>query len=118
MSRMAVLALIALAAPAQADTIETYRERTSVEPRCRAAAGDEITVCGRREADRYRVPFLPAPLPGDPRTTNVPEERARLVAGDSNCRQLAAMPYGCGMAGVRVSTKLGSGQIEYRPLAP
>ncbi len=118
MSRMAVLALIALATPAQADTIETYRERTSVEPRCRAAAGDEITVCGRREADRYRVPFVPAPTPGDPKARGVPEERSRLVATETSCQQRGAYVYGCGMVGFKVSTKLGTGQVEYRPLAP
>lgn len=118
MSRMAALLVLALGPPAQADMIETYRDRTSVEPRCRAAVGNEIAVCGRRDADRYRIPFVSKPLPGDPKTTNVPEERARLTAQDDSCRQLGAMPYGCGMVGVRVSTKLGSGKVEYRPLAP
>jgi hypothetical protein len=115
---MAALLVLALAAPAQADMIETYRDRTSVEPRCRAAAGDEIMVCGRRDADRYRVPFVSKPVPGDPKTTNVPEERARLIATQSACEQRGAYVYGCGMVGVKVSTKFGSGKVEYRPLAP
>ena len=118
MSRIAALAALGLAATAQADVIETYRAVTSVEPRCRVSSGNEITVCGRREADKYRVPFVSAPVPGDPKTTNVPEERARLVARESACQQRAALPYGCGMAGVRMTTKIGSGKIEYRPLAP
>lgn len=46
--------------------LEIYRQRTTVEPRCRQAAGDEIVVCGRREADRYRVPLIERD-PGDPR---------------------------------------------------
>lgn len=118
MSRMVALLILTLAAPAQADVIDTYRDRTSVEPRCRAAAGDEIAVCGRRDADRYRVPFVSTSAPGDPKTTNVPEERSRLVATQNSCEQRGAYVYGCGMVGVKVSTKLGSGKVEYRPLAP
>ena len=120
MSRMAALLILAAgAAPAAADTlVETYLEKTSVQPRCKAAAGDEITVCGRREADRYRVPFVAPQKPGDPKTTNVHEERGRLVARQSACEQKGALPYGCGMVGVKVSTRLGTGKVEYRPLAP
>lgn len=118
MSRMAALLILALGAPAEADVIETYRERTSVEPRCRAASSDEIAVCGRRDADRYRVPFVSKPVPGDPKTTNVPEERSRLVATQTSCEQRGAYVYGCGMVGFKVSTKFGSGTVDYRPLAP
>jgi hypothetical protein len=118
MSRMAVLVALALVAPARADMMEAYLERTSAQPRCKAAADDEIMVCGRREADKYRVPFASPLQPGDPKTTNVHEERSRLVARESACQQRAALPYGCGMVGVRVSTRLGSGKVEYRPLAP
>lgn len=117
MSRIVALTVLTLAAPAVADTLETYRDRTSVEPRCRAAAGDEIMVCGRRDADKYRVPFVAKSEPGDPKTTNVPEERARLTARENACQQRAAMPYGCGMVGIKVSTKFGGGAVEYRPLA-
>ena len=118
MSRMAALLILALATPAQADVMATYLDRTSVQPRCKAATGTEITVCGRREADRYRVLFVSPQQPGDPKTTNVHEERGRLVARQSNCEQRGALPYGCGMVGVRVSTRLGTGKVEYRPLAP
>lgn len=117
MSRM-MAALIAVSAPAAAaEPIDIYLEKTSVEPRCTAAGGDEIIVCGRRDADRYRVPFL-VPTPGDPRIVDVPAERARLIAVQSGCEQMGAMPYGCGAVGISVSTKLGgAGSIEFRPLA-
>lgn len=121
MSRMATLLLMLTSAPAagaDGDLIDTYLERTSANPRCKAAVGDEIAVCGRREADRYRVPLVPAPTPGDPKARGVPEERARLVATENGCVRMSAMPYGCGMVGVSVSTKLGSGKVEYRPIAP
>lgn len=121
MSRMAAVAMILGAvtpAAANGDLIEAYLEKTSANPRCKAAVGDEISVCGRREADRYRVPFVSPQLPGDPKTTNVHEERGRLVARQSACAQKGALPYGCGMVGVKVSTRIGSGKVEYRPLAP
>lgn len=120
MSRMAALLILtASASPAAAgELVETYLEKTSAQPRCKAASGAEIVVCGRREADRYRVPFVSPQLPGDPKTTNVHEERGRLVRRQSNCEQRAALPYGCGMVGAKVSTRLGTGKIEHRPLAP
>lgn len=121
MSRTALLALLLTAGPARAETaaMETYLDLTSAEPRCKAATGGEILVCGRREADRYRVPLITPVRPGDPKTTNVPEERARLTAQESACARQAALPYGCGMVGVRMSTKLaGDAKIELRPLAP
>ena len=117
MSRMAGLVLIALAAPAHAGALEAYRDKTSAEPRCSAPAGGEIVVCGRREADKYRVPFIER-TPGDPKTMGVPEERARLVAAEAPCQQQGPHLIGCGMVGVTVSTRLGGGKLEYRPLAP
>jgi hypothetical protein len=120
MSRMAALVLASMSAPAAADTnaIEVYLDRTSAEPRCKRAVGDEIMVCGRREADKYRLPFVPAPTPGDPKIVNVPAERARLVATETPCEQMGPYLVGCGMVGVSISTKIGSGKVEYRRLAP
>jgi hypothetical protein len=118
MSRMAALILIGMAFPASAaDPIEVYRDKTSAEPRCKAAAGSEIVICGRRLADRYRVPFL-VPTPGDPKMRGVPAERSLLLAQQTACEALGPFLVGCGAVGVSVSTKVGSGKIEYRPLAP
>jgi hypothetical protein len=115
---MTALILVALAAPAgAADPMDTYLDKTSAEPRCKAAAGSDIVVCGRREADKYRVPFL-IPTPGDPKTRGVPEERAMLIAQESPCESHGPYLVGCGAVGVSVSTKFGGGgKIEYRPLA-
>ena len=64
MSRIAPIVLVSLsAAPAaaQPDPVEMQREivRSVVSTDCGAAAGDEILVCGRREAEeqarRFRV---------------------------------------------------------------
>ena len=46
------------------------------------------------------------------------EERAELIATGSPCEQLGPYLIGCGMVGVSVSTRIGTGKIEYRPLAP
>jgi len=119
MSRMAAVLFIALSAPAAAedDLLASYVEKTSAEPRCKAATGSEIVVCGRRDADRYRVPFV-MPTPGDPKRLGVHEERALWTYAPTPCEQQGPYLVGCGMVGVTVSTKIGSGKIEYRPLAP
>ena len=116
MSRMTALILIAMAAPASADPLETSLEKTSAQPRCKAASGPDIMVCGRRDADKYRVPFV-APTPGDPKIQDVPAERAQLVRAEAPCEQQGAHLIGCGMVGVTVSTKIGGDKLEYRPLA-
>ena len=117
MSRMTALILVAISAPTgAADLMDTYIDKTSAQPRCKAAAGSDIVVCGRREADKYRVPFL-IPTPGDPKRRGVPEERAMLIAQETPCDSLGPFLVGCGAVGVSVSTKIDGGKIEYRPLA-
>jgi hypothetical protein len=117
-AKLAVLIALALAAPAAAgDRMDAYLDLTSAEPHCRQPAGEEIMVCGRRDADRYRVPFLTA-TPGDPKTRGVPEERALLIAQQSPCDSKGPFLVGCGAVGITVSTKIGGGKMEYRPLAP
>jgi hypothetical protein len=107
-----------MAAPAgAADPMDTYLDKTSAQPRCKAAAGSDIVVCGRREADKYRVPFL-IPTPGDPKTRGVHEERAARLAVKSPCESMGPYLVGCGAVGVTVSTKFGGGKMEYRPPAP
>lgn len=120
-----VLALLLAAQPA-AETpapdpealIGTYETLTQVAPRCRQRSGADILVCGRRDADRYRVPFILA-TPGDPRRLGVHEERAAMLRRPNGCEELSAFLIGCGMAGVTVSTNLGTGKAEMvRPIAP
>ncbi|MFD1613033.1 hypothetical protein ACFSCW_14605 [Sphingomonas tabacisoli] len=112
-----ILIMIAAAAAAADDPIETYLDKTSAGPRCKAPAGGDIMVCGRRDADRYRVPFV-VPTPGDPKMRGVHEERAGLIAETSPCDRKGPFLVGCGAIGVTVSTKIGGGKVEYRPLAP
>lgn len=95
---------------------DAHRKMTSTEPRCRQPAGDEIIVCGRRDADRYRVPLIEHDA-GDPRTETVMGQRERLQNKTTPCQQRGAYLIGCGMVGVTVSTTIGRDGVRYRPLA-
>ena len=96
--------------------LENHQRLTSVEPHCRQAVGDEIVVCGRRDADRYRVPLIERDA-GDPRGESVTAQRERLQHKTTLCEQRGAYLIGCGMVGVTVSSTIGRDGIKYRPLA-
>lgn len=116
----ALAALPAAAAePDPSDVIlNRYAALTAAEPNCRGSrATDEIIVCGRRDADRYRVPLL-VPTPGDPRQEGLYDERERLQHITTLCQDNSIFLVGCGMAGVTVSTSLGDRKPRLRPLAP
>ena len=96
------------------------RERalTRATVQCTAPAdADEVTVCGRRQADRYRVPLIEID-PDDPAHEAVAAERERLLARTTTCREHSLFQVGCGMAGVTVSTRHGLVPGGERPLAP
>jgi hypothetical protein len=110
-------ALLLLLQAAPDDAMARYREKTAVVPRC-AAAGepDEVTVCGRRAADRYRVPLIERDA-DDPKNEGVPMERERMLARTSNCQEKSVFLVGCGKVGVSVGTA-GVSLAGERPLAP
>ena len=111
--------LQAAEAPPPADPVAAYQALTSVEPPCKTGPeGRDILVCARRGADRHRVPFL-VPTPGDPKNLMPQQETAKLLRRNSPCAERNGMSHiGCGGVGVAVSSKLGSGKIERRELAP
>ena len=111
-----VLAASALPDIGTAAALDQHRRLTSVEPRCREARGDEIVVCGRRDADRYRVPLIEYDA-GDPRTETVMGQRERLQNKTTPCQARGPYLVGCGMVGVTVSSTIGRNGIKYRPLA-
>ncbi len=90
--------------------INAYRAATRAETPCdKTAATNEVTVCGRREADRrYRVPLVAIPV-----RDQVLLERDRLLEDkiDHCGRQL--MTYGCGFVGVTMTS--GGAGTKLRP---
>ena len=85
---------------------------------CARSQATDVTVCGRRAADRFRVPFTGYD-PGDPRAETVAGERHRLLNKTNNCREMRAMQTGCGFAGVKLTTGGGKGpQLSGRKPAP
>lgn len=121
LSRTLIVLVAGLAAPALADEATVtarYREVTSVEPRCQAPRGDAIVVCGRRAADRWRVPLIGYDA-GDPRGESVEGERKRLAAAPSVPCGIGAFLANCGMVGVSAAVGLGpgAGNVHWRPLA-
>lgn len=114
-----ILTLQAAAAATGTDLIAAAHLLTAAEPGChRDADATDITVCGMRNADRFRVPFV-GYEPGDPRAEGVPAERQRLLARTDNCQERKAILAGCGFAGVHVtSSGRGTSVTGARKLAP
>jgi hypothetical protein len=117
----AIIVLSMLATPAQAEeptVMRTYQAMTQVEPRCSVPrAGSEIVVCGRRRADRWRVPYL-LKEDGDPSIQNVSAERNGLIPTRTPCQDRSIFLVGCGKVGLSVSTAIGGGSgVKLRPLA-
>ena len=114
-----LLALLLLA-PQAADPVEgalaEYRRATSAVVHCETPATDEIVICARRDADRYRVPLV---LRGASHGEAVPDERARYIRTNTPCEDRGPFLIGCGMVGVSMTTS-GNGTKVYteRELAP
>ncbi|MFS0773537.1 hypothetical protein [Sphingomonas sp. 1P08PE] len=113
------LLMLLLAAADPLTLIDTARRLTAADHRCVASADTtDVTVCGLRNADRFRVPFV-GYEPGDPRAEGVPAERERLLARTNNCQERRAIAAGCGFAGVRMTTSSrGTTIMGARKLAP
>jgi hypothetical protein len=117
---MPLSSLLWLAAAVDPATLlATARERMSAEHRCTFSAdATDITVCGMRNADRFRVPFV-GYEPGDPRAETVAGERERLLARTDNCQERRAIQAGCGFVGARMTTSSrGTSLSGARKLAP
>lgn len=103
------------------DTILTRTRRlTSVETRCVYDPNStDVTVCGRRNADRFRIPFDVPPEPGDPRHEGVMQERTRLLARSNPVKDMSPFLVGGGLAGVTMDTNpRGGGGPTLRKPAP
>jgi hypothetical protein len=126
MSRMAIaLVLAALSQPGfaaeenDAEAVMTrYQLATAVDPHCRqSVAADQILVCGRRNADRYRVPLIEHKA-GDPRIEGLPGERVRLQHITTPCQDHGPFLIGCGAVGVQASIGFDGKGPQFRKLAP
>ena len=94
------------------------RSLTAAEPRCVVdPESTDITVCGLRNADRFRVPFT-GYAPGDRRGETPLAERDRLMAGRALPCGQTAFTTNCGMAGMTVSSTRGVVAGGERDLAP
>lgn len=97
--------------------LAAYREKTRVERGCTFDPDTtDLTICGRRHADRFRVPFTGREA-GD-ETDNVPYERARMVRRRSPVEELSPFLVESGHLGVSVSTRDGVRGLKVRELAP
>jgi hypothetical protein len=111
------LALQAAASGNADAAIDRYRELTAPEVRCvYDPQSTDITVCGLRSADRYRVPFAIHEA-GDPLWEPVGAERERYLARTSNCQEKSTFLVGCGSVGVSVKAGAGREGITLRPMA-
>lgn len=113
---LVMLLMMIQEAPAVDAAMGKYRALTTVEPGCkRGAQGDEVVICARRQADKYRVP-LAVSYDGD----ELPDKRvAKLLdTAPPPCGE-GAFTVKCGAVGV--STTMGGGRpprVSLRPLAP
>ena len=87
-------------------------ERCVVDPNA-----TDITVCGRRQADRFRVPFIVHDA-GDPSHEAVRVERDRLLNRTNPVKDLSPFLVGGGMSGVTVSSSRGVTGASDSKLAP
>ena len=117
-----LLALLLQAADPAA-LIAVEKLRTAAETRCVVDPDStDITVCGLRHADRFRVPFA---TPAVARRDDVTAERAELLHRNTPIQDMGPFLVGGGMAGVHAGIGLGpgsgSGRIDaggLRPVAP
>ncbi|WP_174285939.1 hypothetical protein [Sphingomonas bacterium] len=79
--------------------------RTTAETRCIANPDTtDITVCGRRHADRFRVPFA---TPTVARRDDVVAERGELLHRNTPIQDMGPFLVGGGEMGVKVGVGMG-----------
>ena len=116
---MLLLSMMLLAAGQDGDQVQSavsnYRTLTRADVPCeRPRASDEIIVCGAREADKYRVPFVSAGSTRD----SVPTRTSYLTKdfGAAECGQGAFMVR-CGGVGVSMTFGFDGSATVKRELA-
>jgi hypothetical protein len=117
-----MIALLLLAAAADDPALARAQARLAPEQPCSLSLNpsdpDVVTVCARRRADRFRVPYLTVTA-GEPRHEAVLVERDRLLLRTNPVQELSPFLVGGGMAGATVKAGAGGVHAEtLRPLAP
>ena len=108
--------LLAMALEAEA-ALAAYQEKTRAEQSCPLIRNTtDVTVCGLRTADRFRVPFV-APEPDDPLHETVARERQRYLARTDKCQDKSLFLVGCGGFGLSVTTGGRDPAVRVRPMA-
>lgn len=116
---MLLLSMMLLVGAQDGDRVDTamtnYRTLTRGDVPCHRPNGDdEIVVCGAREADKYRVPFVPAGRARD----SVPTRTSYLTQdfGKAPCGG-GAFLKDCGAVGVSVTMGFDGQTMVKRELA-
>ena len=111
LAAMLMIAQAATAAPA----LESYRERTRADVPCRVSSDPaDITVCGARAADRYRVTFIE---PAESDRDRPLEWTDRLLDGRTKVCGVTGFTD-CGMVGVTAKMGFDGKVTRERQLAP
>ncbi len=102
---MAALVVLLLA---EDPLIASALAKTAAEQRCAPSADEtDITVCGLRNADRFRVPFATRTVR---RSDDVTASRAALTHERTPMEDMGPFLVGGGMAGVHASVGFGPGE--------
>src|SRR6476469_1754048 len=117
LSRMGLGVALLVPDHGPAGPIERYEAMTQVVVHrwSRPTGSNEIIVCGRRAADKWRVPLIQYDA-GDPRAETVSGQRNRLASAPKLKCGVGAILAGCGAVGVSVSTN-GQSAPKFRTLA-
>ena len=113
------LVLAQLAAP---DLVAAARARTAAETRCPEGDTTDVTVCGRRNADRFRVPLIERTVV--PSRDAEPGGRVAMLHRTTPVQDMGPFLVGGGHVGVSVGTSFGPGTAAKtkvtgaRPFAP
>lgn len=114
---MPLAALLLQAAAAPADLVAAARARLAAERRCTPSDSTDVTICGRRNADRFRAPLTTR---APDRRDDVTAERAALLHRTNPVQDLSPFLVESGMAGVSAGVSFGASgsDTHVRPLAP
>lgn len=102
-----------------ADPFAAAQAKLAAERRCVIDPDTtDVTVCGMRRADRFRVPFVVRD-PADPKNQSVMTERKRMLAKTTPLQEKGPFLVGGGHAGATVTAGADGVRAEgVRALAP